>query len=194
MAKEKEKDKEPKDFAQSIIYKHFLDKRKLFLWGAIDEEIAKKVTYELMYLDSVDPGKEIKFFINTPGGSVTAGMSIYDTMLLIESPITVIVTGMAASMGSILLSAPKKGRRFLYPNARVLIHQPHIMGRMEGYAVDINIQAQEMEKQRDELNNILSKASGQPLSKIRKDTDRDFYMNAKEAIDYGLADTIITKI
>ena len=132
--------------------------------------------------------------MNTPGGSITAGLALYDTMKLITSPITVIVTGMAASMGSILLCAASKGKRFLYPHARVLIHQPLIMGRIVAPAVDINIQAQEMEKIREELNKILADASGQPLEKIRRDSDRDFYLNAKEAIEYGLADAIVDKI
>ena len=118
-------------------------------------------------------------------------MAIYDTMQLIRSPIQVIVTGLAASMGSILLSGAPKGQRLLYPNARVLIHQPLIAGRIHAQAVDIHIQAQEMEKTRDELNRILANASGQALEKIQKDTDRDFYMNAQEAIAYGLADAIV---
>ena len=121
-------------------------------------------------------------------------MAIYDTMKLIQSPIHIVVTGMAASMGSILLCAGEKGHRLLYPYARVLIHQPLISGRMMGAAVDINIQAQEMERLRHELNQILSETSGQPMEKIEKDTDRDFYMNAKEAIDYGLADGIAESV
>jgi ATP-dependent Clp protease protease subunit len=121
-------------------------------------------------------------------------MALYDTMKLITSPIKVVVMGMAASMGSILLCAGKKGKRLLYPNSRVLINQPLIGGRMMGTAVDIHIQAQEMEKLRDELNRILASSSGQPLEKIQRDTDRDFYMNAREAIEYGLADAIVKKI
>ena len=140
------------------------------------------------------PGKEITFYINTPGGSITAGMAVYDTMKLIRSPIKVVVTGMAASMGSILLCGADKGKRFLYPHSRVLIHQPLISGQMVAVAVDIHIQAQEMERLRDELNAILAESSGQPLEKIQKDTDRDFYMTADEAIKYGLADGIVEKI
>src|SRR5690606_24439517 len=121
----------------------------------------------------------------------TSGMAIYDTIKLIKSPVKVVVMGMAASMGSILLSAPKKGNRYLYPHSRVLIHQPLITGRMVAPAVDINIQAKEMERLRDELNKILAEASGQPLEKIARDTDRDFYLTAKEAIEYGLADHIV---
>lgn len=176
------------------IQKAFLKHRKVFLWGAVTDASAKDVTEKLLYLEMTAPGKPITFYINTPGGSITAGMAIYDTMQLIKSPITVVVTGMAASMGSILLSGAKKGNRLLYPHSRVLIHQPLISGSFSGAAVDIHIQAREMEKLREELNGILSRASGQPLERIQKDTDRDFYMNAKEAIEYGLADKIVESV
>jgi ATP-dependent Clp protease protease subunit len=177
-----------------LIQKKFLEQRKIFLWGAVTDETAKDLTEKLLYLEAIDPGKEIFFYINSPGGSITAGMAVYDTMQLVTSPITVIVTGMAASMGSILLSGARKGRRLIYPHARVLIHQPLIAGRFIGPATDINIQAQEMEKLRSELNDILAKASGQPIERINKDTDRDFYLNAQEAIAYGLADRIVDKV
>lgn len=174
------------------IQKEFLKQRKIFLWGAVEDASAREITEKLLYLESVAPGEPITFYINTPGGSITAGMAIYDTIKLISSPVKVIVTGMAASMGSILLSAPAKGNRFLYPHAQVMIHQPLIMGQFQGPAVDIHIQAQEMERTREELNRILAAASGQPLEKITRDTDRDFYLSASEAIEYGLADAIIT--
>jgi ATP-dependent Clp protease protease subunit len=177
----------------SLIQKKFLDQRKIFLWGAVTDETAKDLTEKLLYLEAVAPGKEITFYMNTPGGSITAGMAVYDTMRLIASPITVVVTGMAASMGSILLSGTKKGRRLLYPHSRVLIHQPLISGRFIGPATDIYIQALEMEKIRKELNQILADASGQSLEKISRDTDRDFYLNAEEAIAYGLADRIVSE-
>ena len=178
----------------ALIQKKFLQARKIFLWGAVTDETAKDITEKLLYLEDDAPGKEIFFYINTPGGSITAGMAVFDTMKLITSPITVIVTGMAASMGSILLSGAPKGRRLLYPHSRVLIHQPLISGRMVGPATDINIQAKEMEKIRAELNQILADASGQPLERINRDTDRDFYLNAQEAIAYGLADRIVDKV
>ncbi len=178
----------------ALMQKKFLDQRKIFLWGAVTDASAKDLTEKLLYLEVVDPGKDITFYINSPGGSITAGMAVYDTMQLISSPITVIVTGMAASMGSILLSGAPKGRRFLYPHSRVLIHQPLISGRFTGPATDINIQAMEMEKIRAELNQILADASGQPIERIDRDTDRDFYLTAQEAIDYGLADKIIKKL
>ena len=177
-----------------LIQRKFLEQRKIFLWGAVTDETAKDITEKLLYLEATGPGKEIVFYINSPGGSITAGMAIYDTMKLVTSPITVVVTGMAASMGSILLCGASKGRRLLYPHSRVLIHQPLISGRMIGPASDINIQAKEMEKLRKELNQILASSSGQPMDRIDRDTDRDFYLNAQEAIDYGLADRIVDKV
>lgn len=176
---------------RNIIEQKFINERKIFLWGPINDKSAMLITEQILYLESIN-NKSIKFYINTPGGSISAGMAIYDTMKLIKSKITIIVTGIAASMGSILLCAASKGQRLLFPNARVLIHQPLIMGEFYAHAIDLNIQAQEIEKQREELNKILSDASGQSIEKIRKDTDRDFYMNAIESIDYGMADKIIT--
>jgi ATP-dependent Clp protease protease subunit len=177
-----------------LIQKRFLNQRKLFLWGPVTDESAKDLSEKLLYLESTAPGKEITFYMNTPGGSITAGMAVFDTLKLISSPVTIVVTGMAASMGSILLCAAAKGRRLIYPHGRVLIHQPLISGRFIGPATDINIQAQEMEKIRGELNQILADASGQPIDKISRDSDRDFYLNAKEALAYGLADKIVEKI
>ncbi len=176
------------------LQKKFLEERKIFLWDAVTDETVKDLTEKLLFLEMTKPGAPITFYMNTPGGSITAGMALYDTIKLITSPVTVIVTGMAASMGSILLSSVPKGRRLLFPHARVMIHQPLIHGRMVGPATDIHIQAQEMEKIRDELNGILAKASGQPIEKISRDTDRDFYMTAEEAIEYGLADAIVKKL
>jgi ATP-dependent Clp protease protease subunit len=179
---------------ERIIQKKFLEQRKIFLWGPVMDDSAKDICERLLYLEVDKPGQDITFYLNTPGGSITAGMAIYDTMRLITSPVSVVVTGMAASMGSILLSGARKGRRFLYPHARVLIHQPLISGRFIGPATDINIQAQEMEKLRAELNQILADASGQPIDKVARDTDRDFYLNAAEAIAYGLADKIVESL
>ena len=187
-------DKNSKQNNGAKIQEKFLKQRKIFLLGEESDKSAKDITEKLLYLETEAPGKEIIFYINTPGGSITAGMAIYDTMQLISSPITVVVTGMAASMGSILLCGATKGKRELYPHSRVLIHQPLISGQMIAVAVDIHIQAQEMERLRDELNTILANCSGQPLEKIQQDTDRDFYMTATEAIEYGLADKIIDSI
>jgi ATP-dependent Clp protease, protease subunit len=177
-----------------MMRRKFLEERKLFFWGEVDDRRCRQATEELLYLESQAPGTELTLYINSPGGSINAGMAVYDTMKLITSPIRIVVVGLAASMGSILLSGGTKGRRFLYPHARVLIHQPLIMGMMRGAAVDIHIQAQEMEKHREELNRILAEASGQPIEKIRQDTDRDFYLNAREAIAYGLADAIVEDV
>ncbi len=171
--------------------KRFLDERKIFLWDSVTDKTAAEVVEKLLYLDMLDHEKEITFYMSTPGGSISAGMSIYDTMKLIKAPVKVVVTGIAMSMGSILLSAAPKGKRFLFPSARVMIHQPLIMGEMSGTAVDMHIQAMELERMREELNKILSEASGQPLEKIAADTDRDFFMTAQEAIEYGLADAIV---
>lgn len=193
-AEEAEEKKAPEPSHEAVIQKTFLEQRKIFLWGEVTEKSARDVTEKLLYLEFTDPGKEIFFYLNTPGGSVTAGLAIYDTMVMISSPVTVVVTGMAASMGSILLSGASKGRRLIYPHARVLIHQPLISGRFFAPAVDINIQAKEMERIREELNRILSEKSGQPLERIETDTDRDFYLNAREAIEYGLVDEIVEKI
>ena len=158
---------ESKDTVYELVQRKFLEERKVFLWGEVSDKSARDVTERLLYLETTASGEEIIFYLNSPGGSITAGMAIYDTMQLISSPITVIVTGMAASMGSILLCGAAKGKRLLYPHSRVLIHQPLITGRMVAVAVDINIQAEEMEKLREELNKILAEASGQPLKKIQ---------------------------
>ena len=176
------------------IRKKFLAERKIFLWDAVTDETAADIVEKLLYLDMLDHEKEITFYMSTPGGSISAGMAIYDTMKLVKAPVIVVVTGIAMSMGSILLSAAKKGRRFLFPSARVMIHQPLIMGEMSGTAVDMHIQAQELERMRSELNAILADASGQTLEKITQDTDRDFFMNAEETIKYGLADAIVTEL
>lgn len=177
-----------------MMRRKFLQERKVFFWGEVDDASARVATEQLLYLEADKPGEEITFYLNSPGGSITAGMAVYDTMALITSPIKVIVVGLAASMGSIFLCGGTKGRRLLYPHARVLIHQPLIMGTMRGAAVDIHIQAQEMEKLREEMNRILANASGQTIERIQKDTDRDFYLNAQEAIEYGLADAIVDAI
>ena len=189
----KKEENKPDDLSIQI-QKKFLEERKIFLWGEVSDKSAKDITEKLLYLEWTDPGKDITFYINTPGGSITAGMAIYDTIQLITSQVSVVVTGMAASMGSILLSSAPKGKRYVYPHSRVMIHQPLISGRMVAPAVDINIQAEEMEKLRHELNQILAEASGKPLEQVEKDTDRDFYLNAKEAIEYGLADKIVDKV
>ena len=192
---EEEKNKKEQTPAVSAeMQKRFLDERKIFLWDSVTDKSAAEVVEKLLYLDMLDHEKEITFYMSTPGGSISAGMSVYDTMKLIKAPVKVVVTGIAMSMGSILLSAAPKGRRFLFPSARVMIHQPLIMGEMSGTAVDMHIQAIELERMREELNKILAEASGQSLEMIAADTDRDFFMTAQEAIEYGLADAIVTSL
>ncbi|MEK7063050.1 MAG: ATP-dependent Clp endopeptidase proteolytic subunit ClpP [Patescibacteria group bacterium] len=171
------------------IYSRLLKERIVFLGGPINDAVANTVIAQLLFLDSQDPKKEIKLYINSPGGSVTAGLAIYDTMQLVKSDVSTICIGMAASMAATLLSAGKKGKRFTLPNSEVMLHQ--VMGGAEGQAVEIEISARHIIKVKDRLNKILSKHTGQSLKQIEKDTDRDFFMSAEEAKAYGLVDEII---
>jgi len=173
------------------IYSRLLKDRIIFLGDAIDEHLANIVVAQLLFLESQDKTKDIKLYINSPGGSVTAGLAIYDTMRYIKPDVATICVGMAASMGAVLLSAGAKGKRFVLPNAEVMIHQ--IMGGAEGQATDIKIRAERILKMKDQLNRILAESTGQPFSKVEKDTDRDYFMNADEAVRYGLVDKIIRK-
>lgn len=172
------------------IYSRLLKERIVFVGTPINDEISNLIIAQLIFLDGEDPGKEISLYINSPGGIVTAGLAIYDTMQYIKSPITSICVGQAASMAAVLLAAGTKGKRYALPNSRVLIHQP--MGGVEGQATDIDIHAREILKIRDRINEILAKHTGQNIKKIAKDTDRDFYMSAEEAKEYGIIDEIIT--
>ena len=165
-----------------------LDQRKVFLWGQVDDKSAKHVIDRLMYLDSLN-NKEIQLIINSPGGYVTSGMAIHDTMKSLKSPISTICTGLAASMGSILLSAGEKGRRFVYPYARVMIHQPS--GGAQGQASNIEIQAREIIKTKEIGAKILAENCGQTVEKIMKDFNRDYWMNAEESLEYGIVDGIM---
>lgn len=192
--KETEKKEETNKNLGNEMTKRFIEERKIFLWDEVTDKSSASIVHQLLYLDMLDHEKEITLYMSTPGGSISAGMSVYDTIKLIKAPVKVVVIGIAMSMGSILLSAAPKGRRFMFPSARVMIHQPLIMGQMSGTAIDMHIQAMELERMRSELNKILADASGQPLEKIANDTDRDFFMTAQEAIDYGLADAIVTEL
>lgn len=174
--------------------KEFLAQRKIFLWGAVHDESAKYVVDRLLYLEAKDPGKEITFYINSPGGVVTSGMIIYDTMQMISSPVSTVCIGLAASMGSILLSGGKKGRRFIYPSGRVMIHQPAIGGYIQGQASDIAITAKEILKTKELGARILAENCGKSIEQIMKDFDRDYWMNAEESVAYGIVDEIVTKI
>lgn len=171
------------------IYSRLLKERIVFVTGGIEDHMANLVVAQLLFLEAEDPKKDIFLYINSPGGSVTAGLSIVDTMNHIKPDVVTVCTGMAASMGSIILSQGAKGKRSILPNAEVMIHQP--WGGAQGQASDIEITAKHILKTRDTLNKMLAKASGQPLKTIEKDTDRDFFMDAKEAKDYGLIDTIL---
>lgn len=171
----------------------FLEERKVFLWGPVTDQSAKYVVERLLYLDSIVPRKEITLLINSPGGVVTSGMIIYDTMQMIQSPVATVCMGLAASMGSILLSGGAKGRRFIFPHGRVMIHQPSIGGVVQGQASDIAITAKEIIKTKELGAKILAENCGQPVEKIMKDFDRDYWMNAEESVAYGIVDKIIDK-
>lgn len=172
--------------------KKFIEERKIFLWGAVDDKSAKDITDRLFYLEAIDPGKEITFYINSPGGVVTSGMVIYDTMQMITSPVSTICMGMAASMGSILLSGGEKGKRFIFPHGEVMIHQPSGGGR--GTSADLEIMAIQIQKAKMLGAKILADNCGQPIEKILKDFDRDHWMDAKESIAYGIVDNVVEKI
>ncbi len=172
--------------------KKFIEQRKIFLWGVVDDKSSKDITARLLYLEAIDPGKEITFYINSPGGMVTSGMVIYDTMQMITSPVSTVCMGMAASMGSILLSGGEKGRRFIFPNGEVMIHQPS--GGGQGTSADLEIMAQQMQKTKELGARILAENCGQTIEKILKDFDRDYWMDAKESVGYGIVDSVLTKL
>lgn len=171
------------------IYSRLLKDRIIFLGTQIDDEISNLIIAQLLYLESEDPDKEIFFYVNTPGGVVTAGMAIYDTMRYIKPPVCTVCIGQAASMGSILLAAGEKGKRYALPNSRILIHQP--LGGFQGQASDIGIQANEILRLKQELNGILKDLTGQSLERIERDTDRDFYMTSDQAKEYGIIDEVM---
>lgn len=173
------------------IYSRLLKERIIFLSDEINDVTASLVVAQLLFLEAEDPDKDIQIYINSPGGSITAGMAIYDTMNYIKPDVSTICIGMAASMGAFLLAAGAKGKRFALPNAEVMIHQP--LGGTRGQAEDIRIHAERILKSRDTINRILAERTGQPLERIQRDTDRDFFMEAEEAKAYGLIDEVITK-
>jgi len=173
------------------IYSRLLKDRIIFLGAPIDDVFSNVIIAQLLFLEAEDPEKDINVYINSPGGSVTAGLGIYDTMQYVRSPITTICLGQAASMGALLLCAGTKGKRFALPNARVMIHQP--MGGFQGQATEIDIQAREILKVRERLNEIMVKHSGQSLEKVARDTERDYFMSAEETKAYGLIDEVISR-
>ncbi|MGB9613150.1 MAG: ATP-dependent Clp endopeptidase proteolytic subunit ClpP [Candidatus Margulisiibacteriota bacterium] len=172
------------------IYSRLLKERIIFVGTPIDDDVANLIIAQLLFLQAEDSTKDINMYINSPGGVVTAGLAVYDTMQFLKTPISTICIGQAASMGALLLAAGDKGKRYTLPNARIMIHQP--LGGAQGQATDIEIQTHEILRIKKLLNEILSKHTGQPLAKIEKDTDRDFYMTAEEAVKYGIVDEVIS--
>jgi len=174
--------------------KLFFEKRAVYLWGVVDDKSAKEVVSKLLLLDADKPGEEIKLYINSPGGVVTSGMVMYDTIKLIQSPVSTICMGLAASMGSLLLSVGTKGKRYIYPHAEVMIHQPSIGGYFQANSADIEIQAEQIRKTKEIGAKILADNCGKTVEQIMKDFDRDYWMNAEEAVNYGIVDAVLTKI
>lgn len=199
---EDEEENEPKEdkqeptngFMMKKMEKLFFEKRTVYLWGPVDDKSAKDLVSKLLLLDADKPGKEIKFYINSPGGVVTSGMVIYDTMKLIASPVSTICMGLAASMGSILLSAGTKGKRFVYPHGEIMIHQPSLGGYFQANSADIEIQAIQIRKTKVLGAQILAENCGKTVEQIMKDFDRDYWMDAQEAVSYGIVDAILKKI
>lgn len=170
-----------------VVEQKLLENRQIFLWGAVEDETAKDIVSKLLYLEALKPGEEITFFINSPGGVISSGMAIIDTMHLISSPITTVCMGIAASMGSLILSAGKKGHRFIFPNGKVLIHQPSVEF-VYGQASDMEIQARQIIKTKDSVATMIAKNCGKSKERILKDFDRDYWMDAEESITYGIVD------
>ena len=173
------------------IYSRLLKERVIFLVGEVNDHAANLVVAQMLFLESENPEKDISFYINSPGGSVSAGMAIFDTMNFIKPAVSTLCMGMAASMGAFLLTSGAKGKRFCLPNSKVMIHQP--LGGTRGQATEIEIHAREILKTRDQLNRILAERTGQPLEKIERDTERDYYLSADESKEYGLIDQVISK-
>jgi ATP-dependent Clp protease protease subunit len=199
---EDEEDEKPRDEKQEQIgsatmkkmEKLFFEKRAIYLWGVVDDKSAKDIVTKLLLLDADKPGEEIKMYINSPGGVVTSGMVMYDTIKLISSPVSTICMGLAASMGSILLSVGTKGKRYIYPHGEVMIHQPSLGGYFQATSADIEIQAEQIRKTKEIGARILAENCGKTVEQIMKDFDRDYWMDAKEAVEYGIVDAILDKL
>lgn len=197
MDDEEEKEEQPKSDLMMFSKKleqYFFETRSVYLWGVVDDKSARDVTTKLLLLDADKPGKEIKFFINSPGGVVTSGMVIYDTMKMLKSPVSTICMGLAASMGSILLSGGAKGSRYMYPHGEVMIHQPSLGGYIQGVSIDLEIQAKQTKRVKEISARILAENCSKKFEQVMKDFDRDYWMDAKEAIEYGIVDKLIEKI
>jgi ATP-dependent Clp protease protease subunit len=192
-----EKEDQPKSDLKMFskkLEKYFFDSRSIYLWGVVDDKSAKDVVSKMLLLDKDKPGEEIKFYINSPGGVVTSGMVMYDTMRMIKSPVSTICMGLAASMGSILLSGGVKGKRFIYPHGEVMIHQPSLGGQFQGVSADLEIQAKQTQRVKEIGAKILAVNCGKTVEQIMKDFDRDYWMDAKEAIEYGIVDGTVDKL
>ncbi len=173
------------------IYSRLLKERIVFLGTSIDDMVANIIIAQLLFLESEDPSQDIYLYVNSPGGYITSGLAIYDTMQYVKAPVVTMCIGQAASMGAVLLAGGAKGKRYALPHSRILIHQP--LGGAQGQATDIDIQAREILRVREEINNIFTKHTGQPVEKIAADTERDFFMTAEQALDYGIIDKIVEK-
>lgn len=199
---EEEEEEEPKEKKESAemsmlmkkMEKYFFQTRAIYLWGAVEDKTAREVTTKMLLLDADKPGEEIKFYINSPGGVVTSGMVIYDTMRMLKSPVSTICMGLAASMGSILLSGGVKGRRFIYPHGEVMIHQPSLGGHIQGVSVDLEITAKQTRRVKEIGARILAENCGKKVDQIMKDFDRDYWMDAKESIEYGIVDELVERL
>lgn len=172
----------------------FFEKRSIYFWGAVEDKSARDIVNKLLLLEADKPGEEIKFYINSPGGVVTSGMVIYDTMQMISSPISTICMGLAASMGSILLSGGEKGKRFIYPHGEVMIHQPSLGGYFQAVSADLEIHAEQTQRAKEIGAKILADNCGKTVAQIMKDFDRDYWMDAKKAVEYGIVDKVIDKL
>jgi len=197
---EEEEEKEREDKRDDLVMlnkkleKIFFEKRSIYLWGVVDDKSAREVTTKLMLLEYDKPGEEIKFYINSPGGVVTSGMVMYDTMRMIKSPVSTICMGLAASMGSILLSGGVKGNRYIYPHGEVMIHQPSLGGHFRGVSADLEIQAEQTRRVKEIGAKILAENCGKTVEQIMKDFDRDYWMDAGQAIKYGIVDKLVEKL
>jgi ATP-dependent Clp protease, protease subunit len=197
MDEEEEKEEAPKSdlgmFSKKL-ERYFFEKRAVYLWGVVDDKSAKDVVSKLLLLDADKPGEEIKFYINSPGGVVTSGMVMYDTMQMIKSPVSTICMGLAASMGSILLSGGVKGKRYIFPHGEVMIHQPSLGGHIQGVSTDLEIQAEQTRRVKEIGATILAKNCGKTVEQIMKDFDRDYWMDARKSIEYGIADHLVESL
>jgi ATP-dependent Clp protease, protease subunit len=197
---EEEEEQEREDKRDDLVMlnkkleKYFYEKRSVYLWGVVDDKSAREVVTKLLLLEADKPGEEIKFYINSPGGVVTSGMVMYDTMRMIKSPVSTICMGLAASMGSILLSGGVKGRRFIYPHGEVMIHQPSLGGYIQGVSTDLEIQAEQTRKVKEIGARILAENCGKTMEQIMKDFDRDYWMDAEGAVKYGIVDKLLDKL